>query len=577
MMDRERTGIPLALGKWLPFVAFTVVAITVMGFAALPTAGRVAALDGTPAAASAAPAPRTLHDVAYDAESDRIILYGGNVGGPLDDTWSYDLNRRTWTNLMPAIKPPALTTHAMAYDTGSDRVILFGGVKVVGGTFVEEAETWAYDYNTNAWTDMKPSVQPGPRHGHGMAYDEVSDRIIVMGGLIGSGSSAVPYQDTWAYNFTANEWAELTPAVNPRVAHHALAYDAESDRIVHFGGQVGATVLGDATWAYHYNDTWTLMNPDPRPSPRWMHAMAYDGESDRTIMFGGGEAFLGQASDQTWAYDLNTDSWTQMQPAMSPRASTGARMAYDSESDAVVLFGGVQNDTWAYDFNTNSWTPLTSPSAPFLSASAGDLRINLAWQAPSSTGGTPVLSYRIYRGISSGSLSFLEEVGTGLSYVDTNVTFGVTYYYEVSAVTAAGEGVGSNEVPEMPGDFTGPTTLITTVDPTVGFLTALVNGTASDNVAVAMVELSTDGTNWQLASGTSSWSGSVALKCGDNTIFARATDTSGNMAEADNRPSVHRDCPSVIDPILILGIASGVGVVVAIGLLMRRRRNRGKT
>jgi hypothetical protein len=41
-----------------------------------------------------------------------------------------------------------------------------------------------------------------------------------------------------------------------------------------------------------------------------------------------------------------------------------ATMAYDSESDRVILFGGclgqtVWNETWAYDYNDNKWEKIS--------------------------------------------------------------------------------------------------------------------------------------------------------------------------------------------------------------------------
>ena len=66
----------------------------------------------------------------------------------------------------------------------------------------------------------------------------------------------------------------------------------------------------------------------------------------------------------------------------------------------------------------------------------------------------------------------------------------------------------------------------------------LVSGTASDNVAVAKVEVNVDGGTWSTAAGTTSWSFSLNtqnLLNGQHTIFARATDTSGNPSSV---PSV---------------------------------------
>src|SRR6266404_7133859 len=61
----------------------------------------------------------------------------------------------------------------------------------------------------------------------------------------------------------------------------------------------------------------------------------------------------------------------------------------------------------------------------------------------------------------------------------------------------------------------------------------LVSGTASDNVAVAKVEVNVDSGTWSTAAGTTSWSFSLNtqnLLNGQHTIFARATDTSGNLS-----------------------------------------------
>ena len=56
-----------------------------------------------------------------------------------------------------------------------------------------------------------------------------------------------------------------------------------------------------------------------------------------------------------------------------------------------------------------------------------------------------------------------------------------------------------------------------------------VSGTASDNVALAQVDISLDGAGWSRCDGNESWNGTLELAEGPNTIFARALDTSGNV------------------------------------------------
>ena len=92
--------------------------------------------------------------------------------------------------------------------------------------------------------------------------------------------------------------------------------------------------------------------------------------------------------------------------------------------------------------------PATVPSAPRSpSASRNATKgVNLSWTAPSSTGGSAITGYRIYRSTSSGTETFLVAVGVVTSYVDKATTAGVRYYYQISAVNAVGESPRSSQV-----------------------------------------------------------------------------------------------------------------------------------
>jgi hypothetical protein len=90
----------------------------------------------------------------------------------------------------------------------------------------------------------------------------------------------------------------------------------------------------------------------------------------------------------------------------------------------------------------------TAPSAPrSLTASVGAKAITLKWSAPSSTGGSAIAGYRIYRSTSTGTESFLGAVGAGTTtYADGAVAKKTRYFYWVTAVNALGESVPSGEV-----------------------------------------------------------------------------------------------------------------------------------
>ena len=71
----------------------------------------------------------------------------------------------------------------------------------------------------------------------------------------------------------------------------------------------------------------------------------------------------------------------------------------------------------------------------------------MSWKAPTSTGGSPVTAYRLYRGTASGDETYTVSVAAGTTtFTDTAVTKKVTYFYRITAVNAVGEGAPSVEV-----------------------------------------------------------------------------------------------------------------------------------
>ena len=94
----------------------------------------------------------------------------------------------------------------------------------------------------------------------------------------------------------------------------------------------------------------------------------------------------------------------------------------------------------------------TVPGAPTgLTATAGNGQVALSWSAPASDGGSPITTYKLYRGTVAGGESDTGITVTGTSYTNTGLTNGTTYYFVVSAVNAVGEGGLSTEASATPG------------------------------------------------------------------------------------------------------------------------------
>src|SRR3989442_1399481 len=242
------------------------------------------------------------------------------------------------------------------------------------------------------------------------------------------------------------------------------------------------------------------------------HGVAYDG--------GNGYVYVTDQASNTVSVVNGTTVVTTV-----PIANGPAGVAYDSGNGYVYVANSYSNnvsvingtkvvatvpvgnypDGVAYDSgngyvyvaNTGSNTvsvistlaPPSSPSAPRnLVAANGDGQVVLRWQPPASDGGAPITNYTVYRGAASGGETILAIVGDVLTYTNTAVTNGYTYYYEAGAVNALGVGSRSNEVAATPRpspDSTAPSIAISSPanNTVVSSTTVAVTGTASDNVA----------------------------------------------------------------------------------------------
>ena len=88
--------------------------------------------------------------------------------------------------------------------------------------------------------------------------------------------------DTWEWD--GNEWIQVADTgPSPRIGH-AMAYDSERDKIVLFGGGDDTSFYSD-TWEWDGNE-W-IQVADTGPSKRTFHSMIYDSSEKEILLFGG--------------------------------------------------------------------------------------------------------------------------------------------------------------------------------------------------------------------------------------------------------------------------------------------------
>jgi hypothetical protein len=311
---------------------------------------------------STSPSPRAYHQMVYDPDSGYVILYGGQTGewNPPEnfnhETWLFDPEKNVWTEVTPEVSPGGSVGGSMTYDSNAKRIIL----SVISDDLTE-LQTWAYETESNTWTRLAN----GPLNmlGQRIVYDAESDRTIMFGGIEMTKYKFI--DETWAYDYNTDTWRNMHPSGKPHGRnYHGMVYDPIADRIIVWGGDIQGPIKQDLIWMYDYNtNTWKKSKYENGPANRDYLDLVYNVDAECFITYGG----TPYGNDETWVYTLDTNTWQQTQPANNPGLLSRYTMVYAQNIDRAILFGGQDGperynftaETWSYDLNTDTWTNLS--------------------------------------------------------------------------------------------------------------------------------------------------------------------------------------------------------------------------
>jgi hypothetical protein len=188
-----------------------------------------------------------------------------------------------------------------------------------------------------------------------MAFDIARGRTVLFGGRDGSGTL---FGDTWEFDGLTWDRRSAAGGPSPRWVH-AMAYDAQRRRVVLFGG-ASNVVQYDDTWTWD-GDRWTLHSPTNRPPASSGHSMCYDSARGRIVMHQLANSVPG--TPQTWEWDGS--NWQQTTIGGPPRME-GQSMAYDPLRQRAVVYSptvlGQPGQTWEYD--GASWSLRSNVGSP---------------------------------------------------------------------------------------------------------------------------------------------------------------------------------------------------------------------
>ena len=277
--------------------------------------------------------------------NDDPDLEGRLMKAPEYDMVFFDPAAGKWQNHLPAEKqaewskrlPQAYNPGTyMGITTGSRRTIMRGANEAFEGVprpalnivfdqvayrpvdhsllYFTGGLTAAYDVERRSWKDLQPPHAPPPVLGGSMAYDAERDEVILFGGghiaEPGPGTALRGYTGTWVYSFQKNDWTQLslTRQPPPRMNTRMVA-DTDRGVLVVFGGDAQKAYLAD-TWIFDlHTRQWRQAATRGGPPPRAGHFAIYDPQTRLTIVGGG---YNRQDLHDMWAYDAARDRWQRL-------------------------------------------------------------------------------------------------------------------------------------------------------------------------------------------------------------------------------------------------------------------------
>jgi hypothetical protein len=322
------------------------------------------------------PMARMLSNIVYNPKTDQALMLGGMqshvLGTPSMEDWYFGAQTKQWTydgNPMPL---GCNFGSPVVYDAHAEKILLY----CPGSGYGARVAIWEYTpEGIWPWTDRQSTNTPAGSVSVRMVYDSESQKSIIIGGL--DYGTWQTFNETWAYDYDTNTWTRMSPKTQPPGLYaHAMAYDAESDRVIMWGGNVWIGMDSEGNWlsenpenlvwAYDYNtDTWESFPVTNGPDVVRVTQMAqtiqatYASNVDRTYFYW---------ENQFWAYDYNTNSWEKAKGDVMSGAGNRVShvMVYLPTIERILVFGGANmgkewwdltyhDDTWLYDPKTGDW------------------------------------------------------------------------------------------------------------------------------------------------------------------------------------------------------------------------------
>ncbi|MFL5734904.1 MAG: kelch repeat-containing protein, partial [Chloroflexia bacterium] len=349
--------------------------------------------------------PTNIMDNAVASQGGFVYSFGGYDGtAVVANAYKYDPGTSTWSAItaLPAVRQASRAVSDGTY------IYIVGGWDGAGAA---TTSVYRYDPVGNSYLTMASATQGASAPG--LAYQVVGGlgKIYKIGGCADNNCTLTAVSEV--YDITANTWSPI--AAYPTTIAWGMATGITSGvnagKVLAAGGTDTATTASSKTYVYDPGtNTWSdAAAPDLPDNTRW--AAASDTVKTRWVLAGGVLANFTIVTNSAIAYDPATNSWSLMDPMLTPRyRMTGGTVGSAPGSAAFYAVGG-SSGGFAPTNNNQRFLDICQPTYTPTPA-AGNLVVHVTWQGiaqPNSrnttetvtttlrlTGGGPATEYTGY-------------------------------------------------------------------------------------------------------------------------------------------------------------------------------------
>jgi cysteine-rich repeat protein len=309
------------------------------------------------------PPARRRIALATDWLLGEVWMHGG-TDLPGGQTWRWS---DTWTQHDDQGVIPALAYPATTYDPIRGTAISFGGSSPTGSAL---RNLFEFDGQSVAVFTV---AGPSGRLGSTLTFDPLRRESVLFGGQDRPlAQSLTVFGDTFVWRphpTGAPVWQQhLGAGPSPR-ALHAAAYDLTRQRVVLFGGLGDGGAILDDTWEWD-GSSWTQVTVSSPPIGRYAHSMVFDPRRGRVVVFGGLTTNLDLLSD---LYEWTGTEWKEITTEATPPPRSGAVVQFNATAGRLTMFGGFNTisffDVWHHD--GVDWSAAVLAAGPDARAGAG--------------------------------------------------------------------------------------------------------------------------------------------------------------------------------------------------------------